>query len=256
LNKILRYVLTLRRQLQDEDVRRIVQESVELIKKTQSNLNLPISNNLAYTRKRLKSGTFKAIHMNHKRRNSYDMDYGSFIPPDTILLDKNLPSCDHPLNLPELAETLIMYSAVHEVLHADDHMNGDRLLIETREHILRNHKDKLRKSMRIIKYEGGCDAIRNFKDLATLWGVQYSDMVTHYRGYVVLRHMNYQKLDHLWNSLRDDYFPPNLLTCIERSKGTDYVFSLFTDKLGEYCLIDALDEYNSIKEKNCSSYMV
>jgi len=194
--------------------------------------------------------------MNHRGNHNYAMDYGSFVPPDTILLDKNLPSSDHPMNLPEFAETITMYSALHEVLHADDHMNGDRLLIGTRKHVLREHRDKLSKSMRIIEYEGGCDAIRNFKDLATLWGVQYSDMVTHYKGYVILRHMGYPKLEHLWSSLREDYFPPNLLTCIERTKGTDYVFSLFTDRIGEYCLIDALEEYNSIKERNCSSYMV
>lgn len=253
---ILGYVLTLRRQLQDEDVRRIVQESIELIKKTQSQLNLPITNNLTYTRKKLKTGLFKAIHMNHKGDHTYSMDYGSFVPPDTILLDKNLPSSDHPMHLPEFAETLTVYSAMHEVLHADDHMNGDRLLVETKKHILREHKDKLRKSMRIIQHEGGCDAIRDYKDLATLWSVQYSDMVTHYRGYVVLRHLGYPKLDHLWSSLRNDYFPPNLLTCIEVSKGTDYVFSLFTEKVGDYCLIDALEEHNQIKAKYCSSYTV
>jgi hypothetical protein len=256
LKKVFRYVLTLRRQLQDKDVRRIVQESVELIKKTQSQLNLPISSDLSHTRKNLKTGTFRAINMIHKRDREYATDYGSFVPPDTILLDKDLPSSDHPMHLPEFAETMTMYTAVHEVLHADDHMNGDRLLIVTREHILRDHRDKLGKSMRIIMYEGGCEAIRNFTDLATLWGVQYTDMVTHYKGYVVLRHMGYPKLDHLWNSLRDEYFSPSILTCIERSKGTDYVFSLFTDKVGEYCLIDALEEFNYIKERNCSSYMV
>jgi hypothetical protein len=248
--------LTPRRKLQDQDVYRIVQESIELIKITQSQLNLPISTNILKTRKKLKTGTFKAVNLNPNRNHHYAMDYGSFIPPDMILLDRNLPNIDHPMNLPDFTETLTVYSAIHEVLHADDHINGDNLLVETREHILREHKDKLHRSMYIIQREVGSDAIRNFQDLSTLWAIQYIDMVTHYRSYVVLRHTGYPKLDQLWSTLRDDFFPPNLLTCIELSKGIDYVFSLFTKKIGKYCLIEALNEYNIIKERNCSSYMV
>jgi hypothetical protein len=202
------------------------------------------------------TGTFKAVHMNHFRHNKYLMDYGGFVPPNTILLDRNLPSSDHPMNMPEFTETLTVYSAIHEVLHADDHVNGDKLLLATREHILKRHTDKLSKSMLIIQNEGGCDAIRDYKDLATLWAVQYVDMVTHYRSYVILRHMKYPKLDHLWSRLRNDFFPPNLFTCIEVNKGTEYVFRLFNEKMGGYCLIEALDEYKAVKELNCNSYMV
>ncbi len=81
-------------------------------------------------------------------------------------------------------------------------------------------------------------------------------MVTHYRSYVVLRHMRFPKLDQIWSRLRNDYFPPNLLTNIEVTKGASYVFTLFTEKMGEYCLIEALDEYNALKEKVTASYMV
>jgi hypothetical protein len=121
---------------------------------------------------------------------------------------------------------------------------------------LDSHDDKLEKSMEIIREDGGYLGIDNFEDLASLWAVQYVDMVTHYRSYVVLRHHRYPKLDQIWSRLRNDYFPPNLLTNIEVTKGVDYVFSLFTERIGEYCLIEALDEYQKLKEKQSASYMV
>lgn len=251
-----RYVVTLRRDLSDGDVRRIVRESLEMISATQNQLGLPIAPNLWRTKFRLETGSFIAGSVNKRRGGKYSMDYGSFTPPSTITLDRRLPSSDHPMNLPDFAETMIAYSGVHEVIHADDHTGGDRLLLATREHILKTHKDKLEKSMRIIKEEGGCSAICNHNDLASLWAVQYVDMATHYRSYVVLRHRKYSKLDHIWSRLSDDFFPPHLLTCIEAGKSPEYVFRLFTERAGEYCLIEALEEYNAIKEKDSASYTV
>ncbi|MCW4050548.1 MAG: hypothetical protein NWE89_12520 [Candidatus Bathyarchaeota archaeon] len=248
--------MTMRRDLSDGDVRRIVEDSIDMISEAQSQLNLSVAPHLSKTKNRLKTGNFKAIRLNNKRSKKYAMDFGSFIPPATIILDKRLPSSDHPLDMPDYAETLTAYSAIHEVVHADDHTGGDKLLLETRKHIIRVHQDKLEKSMSIIMQEGGSSAIKNFGDLASLWAVQYVDMVTHYRSYVVLRHKKYPKLDELWSRLRNDYFPPNLFTCIELSKGTEYVFSLFNDLIGEYCLIEALDEYKEIKDKDACSYTV
>ena len=184
------------------------------------------------------------------------MDFGNFQPPNVIYLDKRLPYCDHPMNIPDFAETMIAYSGIHEVIHADDHTGGDRLLLATRKHILETHEDKLEKSMEILRKDGGAQCIDGYDDLASLWAVQYVDMVTHYRSYVVLRHLKFPKLDEIWSRLRNDYFPPNLLTNIEVTKGANYVFALFTEKMGEYCLIEALDEYNKIKEKATASYMV
>jgi hypothetical protein len=148
------------------------------------------------------------------------------------------------------------YTAVHEVIHADDHTGGDKLLLATRKHIFKTHKDKLETGMQFIQNNGGKDSITNFEDLASLWAIQYVDMVTHYRTYVVLRHKKYKKLDHIWSQLDKDYFSPNLLTCIEIEKGTEYVFNLFTNMMGEYCLIEALNDYKSIQEKNVGSYTV
>jgi len=248
--------VTLRKDLTDADVRRIVQESLAMISHTQNQLGLPIAPNLWRTKLRLDTGSFIAGTVNRKHGNRYSMDYGSFTPPSTITLDRRLPSSDRPMDMQDFAETMTAYSGVHEVIHADDHTGGDVLLLATRDHILREHSDKLEKSMTIIQREGGCSAIANHQDLASLWAVQYVDMVTHFRGYVVLRHNKYPKLDQIWSRLSDDYFPPNLLTCIENSRGTEYVFSLFTERVGEYCLIEALEEYNAIKERDSSSYTV
>lgn len=248
--------MTLRKELSDGDVRNIVQKSIKLISSTQSEIQLPISPNIDSTQTRLSNGVFKAKNINNRRNRAYAMDYGTFQPPNIIYLDKGLPSCDHPMNLPEFAETMITYTAIHEVIHADDHTGGDKLLLATRKHILEAHKDKLKTSMNIIRKDGGYVGIDNYDDLASLWAVQYVDMVTHYRGYVVLRHNKFPKLDQIWSRLRNDYFPPNLLTNIEVNKGVEYVFKLFTERIGDYCLIEALDEYQKIKEKQAASYMV
>jgi hypothetical protein len=110
--------------------------------------------------------------------------------------------------------------------------------------------------MQILTKKKETSCIQNFEDLASLWSIQYVDMTTHYRAYTVLRYKKYKKLDRIWTQLDKDYFPPNLLTCIEIEKGTDYVFSLFTELIGDYCLIEALEEYKAIKEKNVCSYTI
>ena len=248
--------MTLRRELSDGDVRRIVQESIKLINRTQKEIRLPISPNLVSTRHRLNKGEFRAKYINKRKNKAYAMDFGNFQPPNIIHLDKRLPSCDQPMNLPDFAETMTVYSGIHEVIHADDHTGGDKLLLSTRKHILEAHVDKLEKSMEILMKDGGACGIDGYDDLASLRAVQYVDMVTHYSSYEVLRHMRFPKLDQIWSRLRNDYFPPNLLTNIEVTKGASYVFSLFTEKMGEYCLIEALDKYNSLKEKVTASYMV
>ncbi|MCP8310939.1 MAG: hypothetical protein L6N94_05520 [Candidatus Methylarchaceae archaeon HK01M] len=244
------------KELSDDNVHDLVYESIELIKKVQRQLQLPISPNLRRTIKRLKNGCFKAEHIRGLRKNKYTMEYGMFIPPSTIILDKHLLKSDKPMDIPEFVDTFMVYNAVHEVLHADDNVGGDKLLLSTLEHIIKIHGDKLEKSMEIIKEEGNHDCIRNKKDLAFLWAIQYNDVVTHYRTYVVLRHMKYPKLDHIWSRLRKDYFPPHLLTNIEIVKGIKYVFSLFTEKLGEYCLIEAYKEHVDIKERDSFKLIV
>jgi hypothetical protein len=248
--------LRLRKELRDKDVEKIILESVILVKEAQLELGLFISPTIDQTKLRLQSGNLKADYLHNKKNKKYSFEYGSFIPPATILLDKKLPFCDKPLDMPQFCETMIYYSAVHEIIHADDHTRGDELLLATRHHILDVHNDKLETSMKILREKEETKCIQNYEDLASLWSIQYVDMVTHYRAYIVLRHKKYKKLDRIWTQLDKEYFPPNLLTCIEIEKGTDYVFSLFTEKIGDYCLIEALEEYKTIKDKNVCSYTI
>jgi hypothetical protein len=245
-----------RKELTHDDVRRLVFGSVDLIREAQDQLRLLIGENIFETRDRLLEGEFRAEDMPKPWNSPYRMEFGAFVPPSMVILDKNLPLSDRPMDVPEFASTLSLYTAVHEVIHADDHTGGEKLFTATRKHILDAHQDKLRKALEIIRRQGGCDSIRNYEDLAELWAIQYVDMVTHYRSYVVLRYGGLPKLDDVWSRLSDDFFSPCILTCIELQKGVEYVFSLFTERMGEYCLIDALSEYEEIGKKRANGYTV
>lgn len=245
-----------RRQLTHEDVWRLVVGSIELIREAQLKLNLPLSHNIQETRERLNEGECLAASLINIRGNQYGMDFGCFSPPSTILLDRNLPFSDRPLDIPELASTLTLYSAVHEVLHADDWVGGDKLQRMTRDHMLREHKDKLEKALEFIRDEEGTDCIKTVAELANLNASHYVDMVTHFRSFVALRYADVPKLDMIWDKLTVNFFPPNLLTMIEAEKGTDYVFGLFTENAGRYCLIEAFEEIESIGKKSASQYTV
>ena len=63
---------------------------------------------------------------------------------------------------------------------------------------MKAHEDKLDRSLQIIINAGGDSVIKDYEDLATLWAIQYVDMVTHYRSYVVLRYMQYPKIEQIW----------------------------------------------------------
>lgn len=245
-----------RRQLSNDDVRRIVLGSVELIKEAQNNLKLKISPNIEFTKKILSNGKLIAETPLNTTNCTYGMDYGCFIPPSIIKLESLLPFSDHPLDLPELASTLTLYSAVHEIIHADDYIGGDKLLNLTKKHILQEHYDKIKVALKIIKKQCGNSCIRNVDDFAELSAKNYIDMVTHYKSYVVLRYGDSPKLDLIWDRLNNYYFPPNLLTKIEREHGIDYIFSLFIDKAGEYCLIDAFNDYEEISRRNENKFIV
>lgn len=245
-----------RRELTSEDVRVLVFESIRLIDEAQEKLELPICPNIEGTRERLRRGRFRAVPLPKKRGGSYHMAYGSFEPPATITLDSGLPFCDRPLDIPEIPYTMARYTAAHEVIHADDHVGGELMFTATREHILGDHGDKLFRGMEIIECEGGCDLIRSRDDLAGFWAMQYVDMITHYRAYVALRRHRFPWLDMIWEVLYDGFFPPNMLTRIEGEKGTRYVFDAIIGNAGEYCLIDALMESESIGEKNACRYTV
>jgi len=184
------------------------------------------------------------------------MIYGAFEPPDTISLDRDLPYCDWPLDIPEFPFTMAQYTAIHETIHADDHNGGDKIYLSTMKHILDEHKDKLEKGMDIISQDQNSECIKSTEDLACLWAIQYMDILTHYRSYVVLRYHQFPKLDLVWRQMQNDFFPPSILTAIEQEKNTQYIFDNIIDRAGEYCLIDALMENQSIGEKNACKYTV
>ncbi len=245
-----------RRQLEHEDVRRLVMGSVELIREAQLRLQLPLSPNILETRARLAEGECLADSLVTIRSCQYGMDFGCFSPPSTIMLDRNLPFSDRPLDIPDLASTLSLYTAVHEVIHADDWIGGDRLQRATRDHMLNCHKEKLDKALAFIRDGEGTDCIKTVAELANLNATHYVDMVTHFRSFVALRYAGAPKLDMIWNRLTVNFFPPNLLTMIEAEKGTKYVFDLFTKRAGDYCLIDAFEEFESIGERSADRYTV
>jgi hypothetical protein len=245
-----------RRRLTHEDVRRLVTGSIELICEAQLELNLPIGPHINETRVQLIDGDCLAESLEAIRGRQYGMDFGCFTPPSTIVLDRDLPFSDKPMDIPELASTLSLYTAVHEVLHADDWVGGDRLHRVTHDHMLREHKDNLEKALDFIRDDKGTDCIQTVSELANLNAAHYVDMVTHFRSFVALRYAEAPKLDMIWDKMSINFFPPNLLTMIEVEKGTEYVFYLFTERAGDYCLIDAFEEYESIGKRSACTYTV
>jgi hypothetical protein len=245
-----------RRELTSEDVKKYVFEAFGLIEKAQVELRLPICLNLDLTSQILKKGKFEATPLPWRRADNYQMAFGAFKPPDTIILDSRIPFCDKPFNIPDIPRTLVYYTATHEIIHADDHVGGDLMYYATQEHILSEHEDKLKKGMRAIEEGAYCDNIRSYEDLACLWAVQHVDMVTHYRTYVVLRHSRFPKLDLIWNITQNEAVPPTMLTDIEKARNARYVFESIMGCMGEYCIIDILMETKSIGYKTAMNYTV
>lgn len=245
-----------RRILTSEDVRELVFQSIELIAYAQEELDLPICPSILETHERLKRGVFKASLPPKKIAGHYHMAYGSFDPPSTIILDGYLPFCDWPMDIPKVADSMTQYTSTHEVIHADDHTRGDHILHATKEHIFEEHQDKLEKGMQVIETRQETDCICSYEDLASLWAMNYVDVLTHYRTYVVLRHHDLPRLEMIWDLMQDELFPPGLLTRIEAERDTRYIFDSIICRPGSYCLIDALMESNSISAKNATTYTV
>ena len=182
--------------------------------------------------------------------------YGAFNPPATITLDSTLPFCDSPLDIPEIPPTMAHYTSVHEVIHADDHMGGDVIVEETREHILRDHRKNLDRGMEIIRAKDDENCIADETELANLWAMQYADLLTHYRSFVVMRHHDFPKLDVVWENMQGGLFPPYIITKIEKEKDTRYVFEEIIRRVGAYCIIDAVDESIKLEERDACKYAV
>jgi len=247
-----------RHELTSRDVKRLVFEAIGLIKEVRGEFRLPIFSGVEETGQRLFKGVFRAEEIPFERRvNSfYALNYSYFEPPSTISLDRRRPFWDNSLDLPELVETATYYCAVHEVIHADNYREGNRVVEETMRHISEEHQDKLKTSIRLLKRSHAPSFIASKECLTRLWAEQYDDMVTHYKTYLILRQKRFPKLDYLWDCLYTDFFPPNLLTAIECEKGVDYVLKCVTEKVGQYCLVEALDEVEEIGKKRAEKYAV
>lgn len=219
---------------------------------------LPLCTDIEETGRRLRAGTLKAEKIPYERRvNSfYAFSYSYFCPPSTVCLDSRRPFWDKALCYPEVVETATQYCAVHEVVHADDFSQGDRIVAETAKHIQKAHQDKLKTSIELLKKSRAPDFLKQGGNLIKIWAEQYADMITHYRAYLVLRQKRFPKIDYIWSCLGSHYFPPNLLTSIECAKGTEYVLKRITESLGEYCLVEALGEFDEILQRNSKRYTV
>ena len=245
-------------ELASEDVRDLVFQAIKLIREVRDERGLPICLKIEETQEMFAQGTFKAEEIPYeKRANSfYALNYSYFEPPLTIGLDRRRPFWDKPLDLPKMIETATFFCVVHEVIHADDYRDGDQVIKETIKHIERAHQDKLKISIDFLKRNGAPDFLKRKKTLTSIWARQYSDMITHYRTYLILRHRHFPKIEYLWSCLYNDYFPPNIFTIIEREKGINYVIKRITEDLGNYCLIEALGEAEEISKKNAYKYTV
>lgn len=239
-------------------MRRLVLDAIGLIKDVRGEAGLPICLGIEETSSRLLKGVFKAEKISRERRadSFYALNYSYFEPPSTISLDKRRPFWDSHMDLPELVETATRYCAVHEVIHADDYGDGNRVIMETMRHIGEAHQDKLKISLRLLKRSHAPEFLKSKEALIRMWAEQYADMITHYRTYLVLRQKRFPKIDYLWSCLYSDYFPPNLLTAIECEKGVNYVLRRITEDIGKYCLVEVLDEAEEISKKNAEKYTV
>ena len=245
-------------ELTSEDVRKLVFKAVDLIVEVRDETRLPLCPNVEETGKRLEKGTFKAEKMPYERRmkSFYAFTYSYFCPPSTISIDSRRPFWDKPLVFPEIVDTALQYCAVHEVIHAYDFGQGNRIVAETARHIEKAHPDKLKTSIALLRRSQAPNFLRHGENLVKIWSEQYADMVTHYRTYIILSHKQLPKVDYIWSWLGSHYFPPNLLTSIECGKGQEYVLKRITDGIGEYCLVEALGEVDQILESNSKRYTV
>jgi hypothetical protein len=249
-------ILPLKR-LTDADVRQLVLKSIELVQSTRDDLDLPLFTRIEETSERLQHGELKAGTFRIRRSgNVISKTYGYFKAPSTIVLDENLLLEGQRFHQAELATTATYYSAVHEVIHADDFTHGNRLTQETLQHIQRMHRDEIADVERILsKYtQGGWG--RTPQAIINTWAYQYIDSATHYRTYVVLKHHHFPELDTVWVSLYNSIFSPRLLTTLEDEKGLHYTASLLSEHIGETCIVEIAREYDAIGHARLRQYTV
>jgi hypothetical protein len=244
--------------LTSESVKKLVLQSVQLIKETRNELNLPLFSRIDETGHRLNYGNFRAekFEPHHLSHYIYAKAYGYFKPPSTIALDKDLPLEGKIFDQPLLATTATYYCAVHEVIHADDYTDNNRILNETLKHIKTKHQNELSDASQMVFRHSKDRAATSKKEIITTWVYQYVDSATHYRTYLVLKHKRFPKIDNIWVSLYNSIFSPRLFTTIENAKGYRYLTNLLSKKIGKICIVEIAKEYEAITHRKVRSYTV
>ena len=244
--------------LTSDDVKNLVVQGVKLIKEVRETVAPGLCPSIERTEELLAQGCFKTEKISLERRlNSfYPLNYSYFEPPSTITLDSRGPFWDKHLDMPDLTKTATSYCAAHELIHADDYLNGIRIAEETASHIETEHRDKLEASIKLLKKTAAPDFIQKEDNLVRIWAQQYADMATHYRTYLVFRHKQLPRIDYIWSALANHFFSPTILCQIEKSRGIDYVLDRITKGVGRWCLVDALMEADEACRKSATPYAV
>jgi hypothetical protein len=247
------------KKLTANSVKKLVLESINFVKETRDELNLPLFSRLEDTERRLeKNGVFKAekFRPHHLSKGVYAKAYGYFKAPLTIVLDEDLPLEGSLFNQSELAKTATYYCSVHEVIHADDYNNSNRIIKDTLRHIRREHKNELTEASQILSKHSSGKWEHSRKEMINIWTYQYVDSATHYRTYVVLKHKKFPKIDNIWVSLYNSIFSPRLFTTIESAKGVQYTSELLSKLIGNTCIIEVVKEYEEISQQKVRRYTV
>ena len=231
---------------------------MNLVQETRDELALPLFRTIEDTGRRLINGVFRArkFRLRPVSRSAYAKAYGYFKAPSTIVLDEDLPLEGKLFNQPELATTATYYCAVHEVIHADDYTDKNRIVNETLHHIQTNHEAELSEALRILSRHSRGQWGTNNKKIVNTWAYQYVDSATHYRTYLVLKHKHFPKIDTLWVSLYNSLFSPRLFTTLETTKGLSYTAHLLSERIGKTCIVELVKEYEAISKRSARTYTV
>ena len=245
------------KRLTDADVRQLIMDSVDLVKETRDDLHLPLFTTIEATGQRLEHGTLRADRFRVRRSgNVIAKTYGYFKAPSTIVLDENLLIEGQRFHQTELATTATYYSAVHEVIHADDYTNGNRIVQGTLHHIQKEHAHEIADAAEVLaKYTRGRWG-RSPKAITNTWTYQYIDSATHYRTYMVLKHQQFPQVETVWVSLYNSIFSPRLFTGIEQEKGLHYTSDLLSEQIGRVCMVEIAEEFEKISQKKTRTYTI
>jgi hypothetical protein len=244
--------------LSSDTVKELVLRGVKLVQETRDELDLPLFRTIKDTGKRLKNGIFRArkFRLRPVSRYAYAKAYGYFRVPSTIVLDEDLPLEGRLFNQPELATTATYYCAVHEVIHADDYTDNNRIVNETLQHIKIKHGNELAEASRILSRYSRSRWGKTHDEVVNTWAYQYVDSATHYRTYLVLKHKKFPKIDNIWVSLYNSIFSPRLFTMLENAKGLYYTAHILSKQIGETCILEIIKEYEEISQRNVRTYTV